>query len=130
MPEVVLKDHYVVLGADRSATSEELKKLYRKLVRETHPDSLGPDASQEAIDEASNLFKEVRLAHEQLSDPETRKSIDFWLAGQTNEPIASSEEFKGFDESCWRSTYGKPSIFQMPATTRCRVFGAGLSSAT
>lgn len=64
------KDYYKTLGVDKNATTDEIKKAYRKLALKYHPDK-NPDDK-----EAENKFKEVTEAHEVLSDPEKRKKYD------------------------------------------------------
>jgi len=61
---------YTVLGVAREATTDEIKKVYRRLARETHPDLNPGDAKAEA------RFKEVSAAYDVLSDPEKRKQFD------------------------------------------------------
>lgn len=63
------KDYYGILGVARDATPEELKRAYRKLARQLHPD-VNPDP------EAQNRFKEISTAYEVLSDPQKREIVD------------------------------------------------------
>src|SRR4051812_34543025 len=64
------RDPYSVLGVDRKASAEEIKKAYRKLARRYHPDR-NPDDPK-----AEEKFKEVSAAHDVLGDPEKRKEYD------------------------------------------------------
>ena len=63
-------DYYKTLGVEKKATPEEIKKAYRKLARQYHPDANPDDKNAEA------RFKEISQAHDVLGDPEKRKQYD------------------------------------------------------
>ncbi len=70
------RDYYEVLGVDKNASDADIKKAYRKLAKEYHPD-LHPDDK-----EAEAKFKEVNEAYEVLSDPDKKSKYDqFGFAG-------------------------------------------------
>jgi molecular chaperone DnaJ len=76
-------DYYGLLGVDRSADEATLKKAYRRLARELHPD-VNPDPA------AQERFKQVTAAYEVLSDPEKRQVVD--LGG---DPLQSGQGAPG-----------------------------------
>ncbi|MBO0360336.1 J domain-containing protein [Hymenobacter sp. BT186] len=64
------KDYYKALGVDKKATNDQIKKAYRKLARQYHPD-VNPNNA-----EAERKFKEINEAHEVLSDEDKRRKYD------------------------------------------------------
>lgn len=66
-----MKDHYTTLGIPKNAQETEIKKAYRKLAREVHPDRPGGDAEE---------FKKISEAYEVLSDPDKKSNYDNPLA--------------------------------------------------
>jgi curved DNA-binding protein len=87
---VAFRDYYDVLGVDRSASTEDIRRAYRKLARQHHPD-VNKDP------EAEDRFKEVAEAYEVLRDPEKRERYDRlganWKAG---DDVSGTEGFGGF----------------------------------
>jgi curved DNA-binding protein len=93
------RDYYAALGVPRTASPADIKKAYRKLARQHHPDVNRDDAA------AERRFKEINEAHEVLGDPEKRKLYDQlganWQAyqqagagsGRPGEPFAGFEGF-------------------------------------
>src|SRR5580693_9592176 len=63
-------DYYKILGLDKKASEEDIKKAYRKLARKHHPD-LNPNDK-----EANKKFQQINEANEVLSNPENRKKYD------------------------------------------------------
>ena len=68
------RDHYQMLGVPQDATSEEIKRVYRVLARQHHPDT------QSESDGTSSLFRGVQEAYEILIDEQRRKAYDQQLS--------------------------------------------------
>jgi curved DNA-binding protein len=87
---VAFRDYYEVLGVSRDASTEDIRRAYRKLAREFHPD-VNKDPG------AEDRFKEISEAYEVLRDPEKRERYDRlganWRAGQD---VSDSPGFEGF----------------------------------
>lgn len=94
-----MSDYYKILGVPRTATEKDIKRAYRDLARQHHPD-LNP-----GDEEAENRFKQINEAYEVLSDPEKRTRYDeygqFW---KTRGAPAG-----GVDWSRWASSFGSGS---------------------
>jgi molecular chaperone DnaJ len=99
------QDYYELLGISRSASADDVKKAYRKLARQCHPDANPDDPN------AEGRFKEISEAYMVLSDPEKRSNYDrFGHAGADGQGFGGFEGFGDFG--------GLGDIFEM-------FFGAG-----
>jgi curved DNA-binding protein len=88
---VLQKDYYQILGLDRNALEDEIKKAYRKLALQYHPDH-HPDDS-----ESVEKFKEIGEAYAVLSDPEKRKEYDFSGHVRFKRMYSSEDISRNFD---------------------------------
>lgn len=115
------KDYYKIMGVERDASQDEIKRAYRKLARKYHP-----DVSKEADAEAR--FKEVGEAYEVLKDPEKRAAYDQlganWKAGQDFNPPPDWDA--GFEFSGGGFTGGDASAYSDFFES---LFGHGFGSA-
>src|SRR5262245_28786045 len=86
-------DLYAVLGVPRGASAEEIKKAYRRLARQYHPDANPGDVEAEA------RFKEIAVAYEVLSDPEKRQRYDaYGPEGLRGMAGGNGDIFSGFSD--------------------------------
>ena len=90
------RDYYEVMGVERDATQDDIKRTYRKLARKYHP-----DVSKE--DDAEERFKEVGEAYKVLKDPEKRAAYDQlganWKSGQEFDPPPNWDQGFEFSDS-------------------------------
>ena len=84
------KDYYDVLGVRKSASDEDIKKAFRKLAMEYHPD-------RNKREDAEELFKEVNEAYQVLSDPKKRTAYDQF--GHSGVSGGAGRGFEGFESN-------------------------------
>jgi molecular chaperone DnaJ len=96
------KDYYQLLGLGRNAETDEIKKAYRKLAMQYHPDKNPGDK------EAEEKFKEIGEAYSVLSDPQKRRQYDqFGRAGMRGNSGNYGGGFSGFDPfDIFREVFG------------------------
>ena len=87
------KDYYGILGVRRDASADDIKRAYRQLARQFHPD-VNPDPA------AQDRFKEINAAYEVLSDPKKREIVDLGgdPLGPGGAPGAGAGPFVGFQD--------------------------------
>jgi curved DNA-binding protein len=111
---VQYKDYYEILGVPRTANDDDIKKSFRKLAREFHPD-VAKDKKR-----AEEKFKEINEAYEVLSDPAKRKKYDElganWKSGAEFRPPPGREGFPGGQGFRGRGQAGEEYEFQFGGT--------------
>lgn len=90
-------DHYTILGVDRSATPEEIKRAYRKLASQHHPDRGGD----------TGRFQEIQVAYDTLSDPDRRAAYDNPAAQFGRAPGGFHFNFGGDINDVFRNMFGQ-----------------------
>lgn len=88
------KDYYSILGIDKNASDDDIKKAYKKLCLKYHPDRM-VNASEEEKKEAEAKFKEINEANSVLSDPEKRRNYDTF--GSADAETDLDDMFNGFN---------------------------------
>ncbi|MFA4029947.1 MAG: hypothetical protein GDYSWBUE_001283 [Candidatus Fervidibacterota bacterium] len=86
------KDYYAILGVSRDATQEEIKRAFKRLAKEWHPD-LNPHRRKEA----EERFKEIAEAYQVLSDPEKRRMYDLYGRVDVQPAVSSWSDFGAYD---------------------------------
>ena len=111
---VQYKDYYETLGVPRNAKDDDIKKSFRKLAREFHPD-VAKDKKR-----AEEKFKEINEAYEVLSDPAKRRKYDElganWKSGAEFRPPPGNEGFPGGQHFHGRGQGGEDFEFQFGGT--------------
>lgn len=96
-------DYYKILGIDKSANSNDIKKAYRKLARKYHPDVNPGDK------EAERKFKEINEANEVLSNPENRKKYDKygkdWKHAEEFEKAEQQQQYRSSRQGSGQQTW-------------------------
>ena len=95
-------DYYKVLGVDKGASDDEIKKAYRKLAHKYHPDKSGGDEAK---------FKEINEAYQVLSDKAKRAQYD-QFGSNFNQAGGGGQGFSGFDFSGFQGFSGQQSGFE------------------
>jgi molecular chaperone DnaJ len=90
MAHVAKRDYYETLGVERNASEDEIKKAYRKLARQYHPDLQNGDHHKKVAEEK---FKEVNEAYEVLSDGDKRRRYDMFGHAGTQQGFGGPEGF-------------------------------------
>ena len=90
-------DLYEVLGVPCDATTAEIKKAYRGLAAQLHPDKLPPDTSDAARERATAAFVELALAHAVLTDPVRRQTYDDTGMSEEGDEAREARERRGKD---------------------------------
>lgn len=89
------KDYYKILGVDKNASEEDIKKAYRKLAHQHHPDKKGGNEAK---------FKEINEAYQVLSDKQKRQRYDIYGSGfEGGMPPPGGGGFSGFE---WNVNFG------------------------
>lgn len=84
-------DYYEILGVSKTSSSEEIKKVYRKLALKYHPDTNSGNK------EAEDKFKQISEAYAVLSDPEKRKQYDMYGSDGFHQRYSQEDIFRNFD---------------------------------
>lgn len=110
-------DFYVILGVERNATAQEIRRAYRRLARRFHPDINPGDAA------AQQRYRQIVEAFDTLTDPLRRHDYD--ASGQTVMPTAAAFAFEGFDFDRHAEGEGASTFGELFADVLTRAVGQG-----
>src|SRR5579871_1245267 len=97
-----MADPYQTLGVSKTATEDEIRKAYRKLAKEHHPD-LNPGNA-----EAEKRFKEISAAYTLLSDPEKRRAFDAGEIDASGQPQQERRFYREYADAGTGFRYERP----------------------
>ena len=113
-------DYYKILGVNKNASKEDIKKSYRKLAMKYHPDHTKGNKS------AEEKFKKISEAYAVLSDKEKRKQYDTFGAAGFQQRFSQEDIFKGFDfDNIFSELFGKTRGFSGRGNGMRFSFGGG-----
>ena len=113
-------DYYKILGVNKNASKEDIKKSYRKLAMKYHPDHTKGNKSDE------EKFKKISEAYAVLSDKEKRKQYDTFGAAGFQQRFSQEDIFKGFDfDNIFSDLFGKSRGFSGRGNGMRFSFGGG-----
>jgi curved DNA-binding protein len=117
------EDYYKILGVNKNASAEEIKKAYRKLAMKYHPDHTKGNKS------AEEKFKKISEAYAVLSDAEKRKQYDMYGSEGFSQRFSQEDIFRGFDFSdiLREFGFGGSGVFSGRGGSKRFSFGSGTS---
>ncbi len=117
-----MRDYYKILGLERGATQDQIKKAFRDLAKKFHPD-VNKDSGAEA------RFKEINEAYAVLSDPEKKKQYDTFGAEGFSQRFSQEDIFRNFDfQSVFNDLFGGMGGGGEDILSRIFGFGGGRKS--
>lgn len=105
-------DYYKILGVSRSASQDEIKKAYRTLSKEWHPDKYRSSGSEQKRKDAEEKYKEINRAYECLSDPKKKQTYDQYGSEEGPQFGGGGGGFSGFGNGFQGGASGFGDIFE------------------
>jgi DnaJ-class molecular chaperone len=110
-------DYYKLLGIEKNASQDEIKKAFRKMAQKLHPDKPGGDEKK---------FKEINEAYTVLSNPEKRKQYDTFGSADAGQGFGGGQGFEGFDFSNFQGGFGGQHVDFDIGDIFSQFFGGGM----